>query len=154
MLKKGICLLAGLVLLASASIAPAGGPPPQAPQPYTYGKPCGPAPVPGQDPCAYWGDAPFPGICGGVVGLPFLVVGSLLGGNPAGPCGPPPTPANYCAPPAPYPAAKPYYYPPPPPRPYYYGPGYSSLGLFDTIPGMEIASGIIGSVTGSAGLLY
>ena len=90
MLRKTVTLFMCAIMLATAALAFAGG---------TPGVPCGPvcypprtacAPGAGPNSSAYWGDAPFPGLCGGVVALPFLVVGSLLGGNPSGPYGPGP----------------------------------------------------------------
>jgi hypothetical protein len=54
--------------------------------------PCGPYPYSAKFPwpppsSPYWGDA-VSRTFGGVVALPFLVVGSLLGGNTAGPMAP------------------------------------------------------------------
>ena len=103
MVKKILSVFVCVMMLGSASLAFAGGtvagsaPQPCGPYPYSA-KPYGPPPVASP----YWGDAPFPGMCGGVVALPFLVVGSLLGGNTAGPYGPPPGPGyNYGPPPGP-----------------------------------------------------
>ncbi len=122
------------MLTISASLAIAGGP-----VPYGPGA-CGPAAAPYGNPCAYWGDAPFPGFCGGVVALPFLVVGSLLGGNPTGPCGPPPSPRYGCVQ---YPSPNRYYGPPPP----------MGSPLFGAIPGADVCTGLFGSVMGGAGLI-
>lgn len=58
--KRVICLFLSMLLIITASLAMAGG------APYANGR-CAPR---GGNPCAYWGDAPFPGLCGGVVALP------------------------------------------------------------------------------------
>lgn len=156
MVKRVFAVLTCLFMLAMASGAIAGGVVNQAPAPMA---PCAPAPYgPAMgNPCAYWGDAPFPGLCGGVVALPFLVVGSLLGGSTAGP--PPPAtmaPAPYgvrpgmvqAGPVAPYgavPCA-------PAPVPAQCGPAaYGSAGLFGGIPCLELCSSILGSFSGVAG---
>ncbi len=142
MIRRTFGILMCLALAVFVSLATAGGPP--------YGPaagPCGRGYAP--NPCAYWGDAPFPGLCGGVVGLPFLVVGSLLGGNPTGPCGPPPSPRYGCAPP-PYPPAR-VYAPYPGPGGYQGNP--LNQGLFGAVPGFNVATDLIGSVTGGEGLL-
>jgi hypothetical protein len=105
MVKKVISFVLCIIMVASASLVLAGGAPAPA-----RAVPCPPnqyAPA-GGNPCAYWGDAPFPGMCGGVVALPFLVVGSLLGGNTVGPYPPVPGPAAYPYAPAPYPPARAY----------------------------------------------
>lgn len=148
MLRKMSGLFICVTLLTCASLAMAGGAPPAA---RPYGAPCPPAYGPGGNPCAYWGDAPLPGLCGGIVALPFLVVGTLLGGNPTGPCGPPPSVRYNCAPP-PYPPQK--YYAPPAA---YYGPAYGPWGYggptVGGIPAFDIVSGLVGGITGGAGLL-
>lgn len=154
MVNKVLSIFICVMMLGSASLAFAGGPvvscapAPPACGPYPnaatpYGPPPGPA-------SAYWGDAPFPGLCGGVVALPFLVVGSLLGGNTAGPYGPPPGP-GYIGAPAPYPPAK--VYGPPPAAGC--GPGYGAGGsLLGGLPCLELCSSILGSVGGGMGFLY
>ncbi len=154
MVKRVFTIFLSIMLLSSFSLALAGGAP-QAPAPYAV--PCPPAkgyPV-GPD-CAFWGDAPFPGLCGGVVALPFLVVGSLLGGNTMGPCGP--VPGYPCAP-KPYPAK---IYAPPAaapcgPAPYgpaAYGPGAYDGSLFSALPVFDLCSGLLGGVTGGPSLLW
>jgi len=151
MIRRILGLLICVAMFPTASLALAGGPV-SAPPPYAYGsvKPYGPATYgPGRNPCRFWGDAPFPGMCGGVIALPFLVVGSLLGGNPAGPCGPPPRLRYNCAP------------KPCPPRRYYrpygfvprYGPAYARSGMLGGLPPIELATDLISSVTGGAGVL-
>lgn len=135
MARSVIVFILCTAMVASASLALAGGPAyPKAP----YGKPYGPPPAN----CAYWGDAPFPGMCGGVVALPFLVLGSLLGGNPIGPSGPAP--------------AQPPYYPP-----YKAGPcgpagyaGYQNGSMLAGLPCFELCSSLLGAATGGTGLLY
>ena len=143
MIRKILGLLVCLTLVMCASLALAGGPAQQAPA-QAYGPaPCGPGYY--GNPCAFWGDAPIPGLCGGVIALPFLVVGSLLGGNPAGPCGPPPSPRYNCAP-----------RPLPPPRscaPPAYGPYYGGGGLLGGLPVFDLTSSLLGGITGGAGLL-
>ncbi len=99
MVKRVFGVITCFVILAMACVAMAGGAVAPAPVAPCAPAPCGPAMG---NPCAYWGDAPFPGLCGGVVALPFLVVGSLLGGSSMGP-GPAPV-----AVPAPY-GPRPYY---------------------------------------------
>jgi hypothetical protein len=161
MVKKVLSVFICIMMLGVASLAFAGGPvagsapPPCGPYPYSA-KPYGPPPASS----AYWGDAPFPGMCGGVVALPFLVVGSLLGGNTAGPYGPPPGPGyNYGPPPGPgYNCAPP---PCPPGKAYGppvaagCGPGYDAGGsMFGGIPCLELCSSILGSIGGGAGFLY
>lgn len=151
MVKRVFCLLVCVVMLASTSLALAGGAPVYAQPPA----PCGPNQyAPQGNPCAYWGDAPFPGLCGGVVALPFLVVGSLLGGNTVGPYGPAPAAAGYkCGP------------PPMPPRPMAgpmapacgpgYGPQASFMGggsMLGGLPCLELCTGLLGSLTGGMGL--
>jgi hypothetical protein len=156
--KKFFSLVLCALMLCSASLALAGGPSVAgcAPGPY-YQR----GVVPAGNPCAYWGDAPFPGLCGGVVALPFLVVGSLLGGNTAGPYGPAPyaavpAPGYGCAP-APVPVRA---YPPPvaPPAcaPGYgpaYGAPYAATGnsLFEGLPCLELCSGLLGGLGGGFG---
>lgn len=168
MARKIALLFTCIAFLATGTIALAGGAPalhkpmaqPCAPAPVPYG-----AKAPGAK-SAYWGDAPFPGMCGGVVALPFLVVGSFLGGNPAAPApyGPP---AAYGPPPAPG------YMPPPvkagacpPPRalppqaacgpgPAYAGPAALAGGpALGGIPCLDLCYGLLGSVTGGTGLFY
>ena len=102
MVRRVFIISLSIVMLSFTALALAGGPPVVA---APYAAPCGPYPVKpyaAGPACAYWGDAPFPGLCGGIVALPFLVVGSLLGGNTMGPYGGPPVAAQ-CAP-RPYPA--------------------------------------------------
>jgi hypothetical protein len=155
MVNKVLSILICVMMLGLASLAFAGGPvagcapaPPACgsyPPPYAA-RPYGP---PGPS-AAYWGDAPFPGLCGGVVALPFLVVGSLLGGNTAGPYGPPPGRGYNCAPP-PCPPAKVYC----PPMAAGCGPGYGAGGsLLGGLPCLELCSSILGSLGGGTGLLY
>ncbi len=165
MVNKILSIFVCIMMLGTASLAFAGGPvagcapPPGGPYPYSA-KPYGPPPVASP----YWGDAPFPGLCGGVVALPFLVVGSLLGGNTAGPYGPPPGPGyNYGPPPGPGYNCAP---PPCPPGKVYgppvaagcgpgYGAGYGAGGsMFGGIPCLELCSSILGSIGGGAGFLY
>ncbi len=144
MVKRVICLFLSVLMISAATLAVAGGPP-CAPGPY--------APR-GGNPCAYWGDAPFPGLCGGVVALPFLVVGSLLGGNTVGPYGPVPGPGYQCAPPP----CPPQGYPGPanPPCGPVYGNGYSAMpvgnGILGGLPCFDICSGLFGSITNGTGL--
>lgn len=147
MIKKIFCAILCVIVLASATLALAGGPP------VAAAAPCGPAPRaaygPPGNPCAFWGDAPFPGLCGGVVALPFLVVGSLLGGNTTGPYGPGFRP-GYKGVPAPYPPVK--YVAPAAPG--YYGAAYGPTaggGLFAGIPCLDLFSGVFGSVTNGIG---
>ena len=147
MVRRVFIVLLSIMMLSFASLALAGGPPVAA---APYPAPCGPYPVrpyaagPAGPACAYWGDAPFPGLCGGVVALPFLVVGSLLGGNTMGPCGP----AQAQCGPRPYPAKV--YAPggcaPPPCGPMGYGPGSNSL--LGSLPCLDLCAGILGGVTG------
>jgi hypothetical protein len=153
MIKKIICAVVCVTMLGSAALVMAGGPP------LPGVAPCGPTGargyVPPGNPCAFWGDAPFPGLCGGVVALPFLVVGSLLGGNTTGPYGPGLRP-GYKGVAAPYPPVK--YAAPAAPGcgPGYYGAAYGGAGanngLFGGIPCLELCSGIFGSVTNGMGL--
>lgn len=146
MIRRIFGVLLCVAVLASASLALAGGAVTAAPP---YGQPCGPAYGRGGNPCAFWGDAPFPGLCGGVVALPFLVVGTILGGNPMAPGSPPPMVRPNCAP-------RPYG-----PAPYYgrygYAPGYQQTpfanGILGNLPGMDVATGLISGVTGGQGLL-
>jgi hypothetical protein len=134
MITRLICVFALLLtLIPAASLVSAGGPAvaPCAP-PVSYPpRTCAPGGTPPSS--AYWGDAPFPGLCGGVVALPFLVVGSLLGGNSSGYVGPPgagygpgyaPASAAPCGQPAPapYQCAPPVQYGPPMQAPYQCGP--------------------------------
>ena len=64
MVKRVFGVITCFVILAMACVAMAGGA--VAPAPVA---PCAPAPCGPQmgNPCAYWGDARFPGLCGGVV---------------------------------------------------------------------------------------
>ncbi|MDQ7782146.1 MAG: hypothetical protein RDU20_04655 [Desulfomonilaceae bacterium] len=150
MVKRVICLFLSILMVSAAALAMAGGPQ------YAPGG-CPPGSVPpgpgGGNPCAYWGDAPFPGLCGGVVALPFLVVGSLLGGNTVGPYGPVPPPGyQYAPPPGP-----PQGYPGPMSPPYgpAYG-GYSALpinnGILGGLPGFDICSSLFGTLANGTGL--
>ncbi len=87
MVKRVVSVFLSIVMLTSASLVFAGGPPAAPVPPACYpAKPCGPG-GPAGAPSAYWGDAPIPGLCGGIIALPFLVCGSLLGGNTADPMG-------------------------------------------------------------------
>jgi hypothetical protein len=97
MLRKTVTLFICAIMMATSTLAFAGGAPvaPCGPVCYPPKAPCGPGAAPGVASSSYWGDAPIPGLCGGVVALPFLVVGSLLGGNPSGPYGPPPVAGGY-----------------------------------------------------------
>jgi len=152
MVQRVISVFICVLLLASATLALAGGPPVAA-APMA---PCGPARgyAPAGNPCAYWGDAPFPGLCGGVVALPFLVVGSLLGGNTVGPYPPVPGPAYRYAPGAYAPGA----YAPgragcPPPAPAC-GPGYGASGLggggiLSGLPCLDLCANIFSGMGGS-----
>ena len=88
MVRRVFIVSLSIMMLSFTALALAGGPPVAA---APCAAPCGPYPAKpytAGPACAYWGDAPFPGLCGGIVALPFLVVGSLLGGNTMGPCGP------------------------------------------------------------------
>ena len=171
MVKKVLSIFLCLTMLIGTSLVAAGGAPvapgcaPVAPRgcgPYAGGQ-YGAAPPPYSN---YWGDAPFPGLCGGVVALPFLVVGSLLGGNtvapppyagPAGPMGP-----GYKYGPRPYPQAQ--CAPMPRPIPQAYpapascgaGPGYQGAfggSVLGGLPCLDVASGLLGAVTGGVGLM-
>ncbi len=147
MLTRLVVVFTVVITVAVSPLALAGGPqyrtqcaPAQAPAP------CGPAM--GYPPSPYWGDAPLPGLCGGVIALPFLVVGSLLGGNPAGPYGPHPgAPAPNCPPPTCAPAAcppgGPQYGPQygPPPAGYRYGPPAYPMSA---VPGFDMLAGFLG----------
>ncbi len=151
MLKKIFSAILCVIMLGSATLALAGGAPVAVAAPG-----CGPYPagayVPPGNPCAYWGDAPFPGFCGGVVALPFLVVGSLLGGNTTGPYGPGFRP-GYRGVPAPCPPVK-YVAPAAPGCGPGYGVGYGPAAggsLFGGIPCLELCSSIFGSVTNGMG---
>ena len=157
MVKRILIFSLCLTTLMMASLALAGGkgaPVVCAPQPCAPAVACGPTVGPNP---AFWGDAPFPGICGGVVALPFLVVGSLLGGNtvapPAAPMYGQPVPRGF----APVPMA-PNYAPPvcgPVPvgcGPAPYGAGAMGGGLFGGLPCLELCSGILGGLSGGFGL--
>ena len=139
MVKKVLSIILCIMMLTAASIVLAGGPP--------GARSCGPAGA--NAACAYWGDAPFPGMCGGVVALPFLVVGSLLGGNTMGPCAGPGN-VRYNAPPR-YSYARPYAGAP---RGTYYGSGPGGTGLMAGLGCFEMATDVLGAVTGGTGLLY
>lgn len=152
MVKRVLTTALCALMVAASSLAFAGG--------AVYGPaPCPPAAGPaGGNPCAYWGDAPFPGMCGGVVALPFLVVGSLLGGNTVGPYGPVPAPGYAAAPPAPGYAAAP---PPYPPAKPIYAPGYGPApynasvvgnGPLGGLPCFDMLSGLFGSLAYGTGL--
>ncbi len=151
MVRRVFIVSLSIIMLSFTSFALAGGPPVAA-APYAV-PPCGPYPVKpyaAGPACAYWGDAPFPGLCGGVVALPFLVVGSLLGGNTMGPCGPAPAPCG----PRPYPAKV---YAPGPCAPPAYGPVGYGLGadsIFGALPCLDLCAGILGGVTGGPSLLW
>jgi len=149
MVKRVFTIVLSLMMLSFTCLALAGGPP-AAP----YAAPCA-TPYPakpcavGGNPCAYWGDAPLPGLCGGVIALPFLVVGSLLGGNTMGPGGCPP-PAYQCGP-RPYPTKV---CAPPPCGPGYgYGPGAYD-GLLTGLPCFDLCAGLLGGITGGPSLLW
>ncbi len=142
MIRKIFSVLVCLTMTFLAPVAFAGGAP--APQ-----GPPGCAPGPAAN-CSYWGDAPFPGLCGGVVALPFLVVGSLLGGNTAGPCGPPPDPrAGYGPPPPNRPMAQ-----APAPAPAAYAGPVESGGMLSGLGCVGVATDLISSVTGGSSLFY
>lgn len=147
MIRRIFGLFICVVMFASATMALAGGAVAPAPAPVAAPY-CGPAYGRAGNPCAFWGDAPFPGLCGGVVALPFLVVGTILGGNPIGPTGPAPIPRYGCAP---RPLA---------PMPYGrygaapgYPPTYANQGMLGGLPGIDIASGLFNSITGGQGLM-
>jgi hypothetical protein len=135
MVKKVLSVILCVMMLTASSVVLAGGPP--------GARSCGPAGA--NAACAYWGDAPFPGMCGGVVALPFLVVGSLLGGNTMGPCAPPGN-VRYNAPPR-------YSYAPAPRRTYY-GSSPGGTGLMAGLGCFEMATDVLGAVTGGTGLLH
>ena len=156
MVRRVFIISLSIVMLSFTALALAGGPPVAA-APYA---PCGPYPVKpyaAGPACAYWGDAPFPGLCGGIVALPFLVVGSLLGGNTMGPCGAPPVPAQ-CAP-RPYPAkicapapcAPPPCGPPPCGQTAY---GFGGDSIFSSLPCLELCSGLLGGMTGGPSIFW
>lgn len=150
MAKRVVSCLVSIIMLTSASLVFAGG----AVAPAYPPSACAPARpyAGGGNPCAFWGDAPFPGMCGGVVALPFLVVGSLLGGNTVGPYGPVPGPyypgrvagPAPCGPPI-APVARPVCGP---------GPGAGPFGgsILGGLPCLELCAGIFGGVTGGFGL--
>jgi hypothetical protein len=148
MVKRVLTTVLCTLMVAASSLALAGGP--------AYGPgpaPCAPV-APGGNPCAYWGDAPFPGMCGGVVALPFLVVGSLLGGNTVGPYGPVPGPGYACAPPPapPRPVAAPMS---PPCGPVYgsaYPASFVANGPLGGLPCFDMLSGLFGSLAYGTGL--
>lgn len=144
MAKRLFIFIICVAMIASASLAMAGGPAyakAQARYSKGYGAP--------QQNCAYWGDAPFPGMCGGVVALPFLVVGSLLGGNPVGPCGPAPaTPPRYMPGPAPGPYANTGC------GPQGYAGSYQNGSMLAGLPCFDLCNSLMGAATGGTGLLY
>lgn len=163
MVKKVLSIFLCLTMLIGTSLVVAGGVP-VAPGcgPYVGGQ-YGAVPPPYSN---YWGDAPFPGLCGGVVALPFLVVGSLLGGNTVAPppyagpmgaaynCGPRPCPPAPCAPapcaPMPRQACAPYAAP--------CGAGMGYQGAFGGsviggLPCLDVCAGLLGAVTGGVGLM-
>jgi hypothetical protein len=154
MVKRVFSIFLCVMMLSTASLALAGGPPAVAAAPCAPPYPAK-AYGPAGNPCAYWGDAPFPGLCGGIVALPFLVVGSLLGGNTVGPYPPVPGPGyKYGA--APYPPAKVY----PPPAAPACGPGYAPPacgpsafggGILTGLPCLDLCSSLLG-MGGNVGL--
>ncbi len=170
MVKRVVSVFLCIVMLASASLAVAGGPPapPVPPGCYPAAKPCGPA-GPGGPSSSYWGDAPLPGLCGGIIALPFLVCGSILGGNTVGAYAPAygpgyapgyapvSYPPKYVAPPgAPCPPAYPQACAPAP-RPVC-GPAYgpppaSGGGLFTGLPCLDLCASLLG-FGGGTGILY
>ena len=134
MVKRIFSVCLCMLMVAITSLALAGGVAPYpAPAQYQGGVPYGP---PGLF-STYWGDAPFPGLCGGVVALPFLVVGSLLGGNTMAP--PPYAPMAY-----------PYRGKPMPPA--YYAP--PSASILSGVPCLDLCGNLVSGVTGGGGLLY
>jgi hypothetical protein len=168
MVKRVVSVFLSIVMLTSASLVFAGGPPAAPVPPACYpAQPCGPG-GPAGAPSAYWGDAPLPGLCGGIIALPFLVCGSLLGGNTAGPYGPPAygpgpgyPPVSYppkYAPvgPAPCPPAYPQACAPAYPRPC--GPAYGPApaaggGMLTGLPCLDLCANLLGLGSGT-GLLY
>jgi hypothetical protein len=155
MVKRVLSIFLCTTMLLATSLAMAGGPPCYPPPAQA---PCGPYGVQQGNPCAYWGDAPFPGLCGGVVALPFLVVGSLLGGNTVAPYGPPPAPGyKYAPPPVPIRAI------PQPmntgcapaPAPACGAPyGQTSFlggGMLGGLPCLELCGALLGNLTGGMG---
>lgn len=159
MVKRVFSIFLCVMMLSTASLAFAGGAPAVAAAPCPPAYPAK-AYAPAGNPCAYWGDAPFPGLCGGIVALPFLVVGSLLGGNTVGPYPPVPGPGYRYAT-APYPPAK-VYVPPPAPAcappacgPAGYGAPYGGGGgMFSGIPCLELCTSLLGMGGGTTGLFY
>lgn len=153
MVRRVFIISLSIVMLSFTALALAGGPPVVA---APYAAPCGPYPVKpyaAGPACAYWGDAPFPGLCGGIVALPFLVVGSLLGGNTMGPYGAPPVAAQFG--PRPYPAkiAVPAPCAPPPCGPTAYGFGGGD-SIFSALPCLELCSGLLGGMTGGPSIFW
>jgi hypothetical protein len=169
MVKRILSVFLCLLMLASASLSLAGGPPSPVPPGCYPATPCGPAgPAgPGGPSSSYWGDAPLPGLCGGIIALPFLVCGSLLGGNTVGAYAPaygpgyapvsyPPKyvapPTQPCAPAYPQACA-------PAPRPGCgpaYGPGYGQPaggGLLTGLPCLDLCASLLG-FGGGTGILY
>ncbi len=147
MVKRVLSLFVFIAMLATASLSMAGGAVYPACGPAFPARPYAPA----GNPCAYWGDAPFPGLCGGVVALPFLVVGSLLGGNTVGPYGPVPAPPYRYAPNA---MPRPIGAPMAPCGPGY-GPVAGPVGgnsILSGLPCLDLCSSLLGSAGGSFGL--
>ncbi|MBI4963715.1 MAG: hypothetical protein HY913_10615 [Desulfomonile tiedjei] len=166
MVKRVFSIFLCVMMLSTASLAFAGG------APAVAAAPCAPAYpakayAPAGNPCAYWGDAPFPGLCGGIVALPFLVVGSLLGGNTVGPYPPVPGPGYaYRGAPAPCPPPVKVYAPPAAPGcappacgpagygPPAYGPAAYGGGILSGLPCLELCSSLLGMGGGGPGLFY
>ena len=175
MVKRVVSIFLCVVMLATASLSLAGGPPAYKVPPACYpAQPCGPAGPMGAPgaPSSYWGDAPLPGLCGGIIALPFLVCGSLLGGNaggvygPAGApgyapaypqaCGPVSYPPKYAAPVAvaPCPPAYPQACAP---APRACGPAYGPAaggGMLTGLPCLDLCANLLGFGGGGGGLLY
>ncbi|MBI5248363.1 MAG: hypothetical protein HY912_02615 [Desulfomonile tiedjei] len=171
MVKRVVSAFLCIVMLTSVSLSLAGGPPAPPVPPGCYpAKPCGPT-GPGGPSSSYWGDAPIPGLCGGIIALPFLVCGSLLGGNTGGAYAPAygpgyapvSYPAKYVAPVAPvryapaYPqACAPAYPPACAPAPMPCGPGYGQPaggGMFSGLPCLDLCASLLG-FGGGTGLFY
>jgi hypothetical protein len=159
MVRRVISVILCFLFLSSTLVVAGGAPMGPAPMPMPP-QACAPGAVAGPNP-AYWGDAPFPGLCGGVVALPFLVVGSLLGGNSMGAYGMPPRPVSYVPPAGSFrPVAPAYKTIPqacaPVPAPAPCGPGYGAAGggFLTGLPCFELCSGILSSLGGGMGILY
>ncbi len=162
MVKKVLSILLSLMMLIGASLVAAGGAP-VAPisGPCASGPYYGPVSRPYSN---YWGDAPFPGLCGGVVALPFLVVGSLLGGNTVAPppyagpgmvgyqCAPRPCPPNPCAP-MPRPMPRPYSMSCVPANPCGGGLFGGGSGISTGLPCLDVCAGLLGAVTGGVNIM-